>query len=184
MIFLGGDAGGTDDRALRLGAVEFPPPAGRCCAAAGLASTGSRVARGEKIRRRPGPLGAGHGCGAPRPPHLPPTFIVEKKTQNGRSEKILLSLQFRGRLKLRLGVLPCLRSDLWAKGDVSVFASYGQICMLCCCILALPRIWLRNIFQSVPSLHFLAPRAGNIQADFLNTSNFGGIISPPSKYFG
>lgn len=100
---------GTVVPALRLGAVEFPPPAGRCCAAAGLAPTGSRVARGEKIWRRPGPLGAGHGSG---PPHLPPPFIVEKKPQNGRSEKTFLFLRFRGRLKLRVGVLSCLKSDL------------------------------------------------------------------------
>lgn len=151
------------------GALSFRHPRGDAVPQPGLAPTGSRAARGEKTRRSPGPARRWARQPAASPSSFAPSLRspTEKKQPMG---EMLVSLRFRGRLELRLGVLACLKSGFRAKGDVSVLASCGQICMLCCSVPALPYIWLRNI-QSVRWLQFVAPSAGNIQSGFLSASD-------------
>lgn len=148
-------------------ALSFRHPRGDTVPQPGLAPTESRAARGEKTRRSPGPARRWEPAASPSSFASSLRSPTEKKQPIG---EMLVSLRFRGRLELRVGVLACLKSGFRAKGDVSVLASCGQICMLCCSVPALPYIWLRNI-QSVRSLQFVAPSAGNILSDFLSASD-------------
>lgn len=84
-IWKGWDTVGTEVRALPASEPWscFRRPRGDAVPQLGWPQPAAEWPRGERIWRRPGPLGAGHS----RPPHLPPPFSVGKKPKTVEQRK-------------------------------------------------------------------------------------------------